>query len=346
MSRTGDYGIKYIENDDSVDIVTDMNGNFEAVSYKLDDLNDKMGDRALAQHKHNLSSNDFTGVLPVSKGGTGASTAAAARTVLGLGTAATRAYTTSVTNGSTSLVTGGAVYNAINNLNINNRTHIVIASYDTKNPLRANADYTCTASNASLILKTAINAVAEGGRIELLDGTYNLQYSEEPIELTTKGITIEGSGHTTIINQPVDENAGEAKSIFIIKGHDVKLKNMTLSDVDVSSPVSVIQQQAQGAIYDSVFFIFYAVGMTGSDCCIYGSGDCKYTRIQNCRVFKGHDISGKIMFSFNHCDSFSGVICGNISTGYNDISVKFASEEHKNNTAIYGHTNIDLRIEP
>ena len=46
MSRTGDYGIKYIENDDSVDIVTDMNGNFEAVSYELDNLNDKIGDCA------------------------------------------------------------------------------------------------------------------------------------------------------------------------------------------------------------------------------------------------------------------------------------------------------------
>lgn len=72
MSRTGDYGIKYIENDDSVDIVTDMNGNFEAVSYELDNLNDKIGDCASVQHNHNLSSSDITGVLPVNKGGTGA----------------------------------------------------------------------------------------------------------------------------------------------------------------------------------------------------------------------------------------------------------------------------------
>lgn len=72
MSRTGDYGIKYIENDDSVDIVTDMNGNFEAVSYELDNLNDEIGDCASAQHNHNLSSSDITGVLPVNKGGTGA----------------------------------------------------------------------------------------------------------------------------------------------------------------------------------------------------------------------------------------------------------------------------------
>ena len=97
MSRTGDYGIKYIENDDSVDIVTDMNGNFEAVSYELDDLNDKMGDRALAQHKHNLSSNDFTGALPVSKGGTG-----------------NTSIDSAPTSGSTKMVTSGGVYEALN----------------------------------------------------------------------------------------------------------------------------------------------------------------------------------------------------------------------------------------
>lgn len=58
----------------------------------------------------------ITGTLAVSKGGTGATTAAAARTNLGLGTAATYGVTTSVTSGSTSLVTSGAVYTALQNV--------------------------------------------------------------------------------------------------------------------------------------------------------------------------------------------------------------------------------------
>lgn len=55
----------------------------------------------------------ITGTLAVTKGGTGATTAAAARTNLGLGGAATYAATTSVASGSNSLVTSGAVYTAL-----------------------------------------------------------------------------------------------------------------------------------------------------------------------------------------------------------------------------------------
>ena len=51
--------------------------------------------------------------IPLSKGGTGASTAADARTALGLGTAATKASTASVTSASTDLVESGGVYTAI-----------------------------------------------------------------------------------------------------------------------------------------------------------------------------------------------------------------------------------------
>lgn len=70
--------------------------------------------KANVEHTHDVD--EIMGTLPLIKGGTGASTAAAARTALGLGTAATIAYTASVTEGSTSLVTSGAVYNAISSL--------------------------------------------------------------------------------------------------------------------------------------------------------------------------------------------------------------------------------------
>lgn len=300
--------------------------------------------KADGTHSHTLTDDSVTGVLPISKGGIGASTVAAARTNLGLGTAATRGVTTAVSNGSTNLVTSGAVYSAISNLNINNRTHIVVATYDTKNPLKANADYTCTSTNASSVLKTAINAVAQGGRVELLDGTYNLQYGEDTIELT-KDITIEGCGYKTTIHQPADENSGEAKPVFIISGQNVKLKSMMLCDNNVTSPVPIIRQQTQGAIYDDVFFIFNAGESSSYGACIRGSNDCNYTRIRNCRVYKGFNNSGIAMFDFSACTGFGGVIGANISSGYNNISVKFANESHKNNTAVYGHKAIDLLTE-
>lgn len=58
------------------------------------------------------------GTLPVAQGGTGATSASSARSNLGLGSAATYSATSSVTSGSSSLVTSGAVYNAINALGI------------------------------------------------------------------------------------------------------------------------------------------------------------------------------------------------------------------------------------
>ena len=313
----------------------------------------KIGDLSVAEliaakadgtHSHTLTDSEIKGTLPISKGGTGASTAAAARTNLGLGTAATKGVTTTVSSGNINLVTSGAVYSAINNLNINNRTHIVVSTYDTKNPLKANADYTCTSTNASSVLKTAINAVALGGTVELLDGTYNLQYDEDAIELT-KAINIVGSGHTTTIHQPFDEVGGEAKPIFIISGQNVRLKGVMLCDKNVTSPVAMIEQQTQGAIYDDVFFIFNAGESSGGGACIKGYNDCNYTRIQNCRVYKGFNDSNRVMFDFGGCAKFGGVIGANISSGYNNISVKFASESHKNNTAVYGHKAIDLLTE-
>lgn len=303
-----------------------------------------IGAKADTDHSHTLTDVSIEGTLPLSKGGTGATTSAGARTNLGLGTAATKGVATTIVSGGTNLVTSGAVYSAINSLNINNRTHIVVASYDTKNPLKANADYTCTSTNASSVMKTAINAVALGGTVELLDGTYNLQYDEDAIELT-KAINIEGSGHTTTIQQPADENAGEAKPIFIISGQNVRLKGMMLCDKNVTSPVAMIEQQTQGAIYDDVFFIFNAAETSSYGACIRGSNDCNYTRIQNCRVYKGFNNSGAAMFDFSNCTGFGGIIGANISSGYNNISVKFASESHKNNTAVYGHKAIDLLTE-
>lgn len=320
---------------------THSQGDITGLVDRLSGLQDDIDSKADDTHTHTVDA--LSGTLPLSKGGTGATTAAGARTNLGLGTAATKGVATAVASGNTNLVTSGAVYSAINNLNINNRTHIVVASYDTKNPLKANANYTCTSTNASSVLKTAINAVALGGTVELLDGTYNLQYDEDAIELT-KAINIVGSGHTTTIQQPADENSGEAKPIFIISGQNVRLKGMMLCDKNVTSPVAMIEQQTQGAIYDDVFFIFNAGESSGGGACIRGYNDCNYTRIQNCRVYKGFNDSNKVMFDFGDCTKFGGVVGANISSGYNNISINFANEGDKNNTAIYGHSNIDIKV--
>ena len=304
MKQTTNYKLKKPDYTDVADIA-DINSNMDIL------------DKELKEHKHNVSS------------------------ITGLGDSATKNVATTVASGNINPVTSGAVYSAISNIKTNNRTHIVISTYDTKNPLKSNADYICNSVNASSILKTALSSINNGGKIELLDGTYNLSYQDTELEIS-KSITIEGQGFNTVIKQPVDADAGEAKAIFNITAQNVNIKNMMLSDADISSPVSMINQSAQGTIYDSIFFIFNSSESSVDDSCVEGTGNCNFTRIQNCRVYKGFKNDDKVMFDYSSCTNFSGVIGGNISSGYGNISVRFNNEGHKNNTAIYGHSNIDI----
>ena len=71
--------------------------------------NKHASDFATASHTHS----DYvskTDTIAIAKGGTGATTAANARTNLGLGSSAVKGYTTQVSSGNTNLVTSGAVY--------------------------------------------------------------------------------------------------------------------------------------------------------------------------------------------------------------------------------------------
>lgn len=241
MKQTTNYKLKKPEYTDIADIA-DINSNMDIL------------DKELKEHKHNVSS------------------------ITGLGNSATKNVATTVASGNINPVTSGAVYSAISNIKTNNRTHIVISTYDIKNPLKSNADYICNSVNASSILKTALSSINNGGKIELLDGTYNLSYQDTELEIS-KSITIEGQDFNTVIKQPVDADAGEAKAIFNITAQNVNIKNMMLSDADISSPVSMINQSAQGTIYDSIFFIFNSSESSVDNSCIEGTGNCNFTRI-------------------------------------------------------------------
>ncbi len=237
---------------------------------------------------------------------------------------------------------------------IKGKTHVVIATYNTQNPLKNNADYVCASTNASAVIRQALAAVQPGGKIELLDGTYNLQYENfgEGIVIN-KSVCIEGpASRSSSINQPKDQEGDEANPIFTIDAHNVTIKNLNLYGVanTCSSPVSIIKQNKTGAFYDNLFFTMNSPSTIRYSCIEGVSGaNCTLTRIQNCRLYRGFNPSISntdfIAFDFRNCAAFSGVIGGNISSGYGSIDVGFATQSHRQATAIYGHTAIDLYIE-
>ncbi len=258
-----------------------------------------------------------------------------------------------MTSGSSNLITSGGVYEAIEEAS--KRTHIVIASYDTLNPLKANADYTCTSTNASDVLTEALSEIAAGGRIELLDGTYNMQWNEAvqgndevySVDINLANVTIEGSGWGTTIVQCQDDD--ETMAAFRISAKNVTIKNLRMSSVSVGSPYPLVIQTDEAAVYENIFFIdneAWTTYFSGESSIlknyglIAGFGSCPYTRILNCRVFRQSGFDYVYMFNFANCDDFSGVIGGNISSCSSSISVLFASEDHQSETVLYGHNAI------
>lgn len=86
-----------------------------------DSVVDLLNNKADVGHTHST----ITGTLSIASGGTGATTARQARINLGLGGAAVKDVTTSVTAGITDLVTSEAVYTALSQKSDNSHTHNV-----------------------------------------------------------------------------------------------------------------------------------------------------------------------------------------------------------------------------
>lgn len=117
----------------------------------------------LDAHSHSLADDDITGVLPITKGGTGAATAAAARTNLGLGAAATNGVSISVASSDTNLVTSGGVYNAIH-------SSVEITADTDLNDLALEGFYFCNSSNSESVTNKVDGVTFFSLRINKISG--------------------------------------------------------------------------------------------------------------------------------------------------------------------------------
>lgn len=87
-------------------------------------------------------------------------------------------------------------------------------------------DYLCTGSNDTTIINNAITSLpTNGGRIILLDGTYNISGR---INIAKKNVILMGNGPSTILNQKA------ASCEVNITGADVTLYNFCISSSTVS----------------------------------------------------------------------------------------------------------------
>jgi len=137
--------------------------------------------------------------VPIAQGGTGATTAAAARTNLGLGTAATKDSTTSVTDGGTGLPTSGAVYSAIDDVRTDLSDYHVVPS---RNHLKVYAPSKSIGTaiqcvrNANDSYTVTISETTASGTdyyITSPDGTTNK--SSRPISEISNGMILSGAAN-------------------------------------------------------------------------------------------------------------------------------------------------------
>lgn len=177
MAYNSNYGFKYPGGGELYN-VEDFNKNFDKVSDELDDIIDMLGDKAPALHKH--SAGDITsGVLPVSRGGTGQSSA----DIFPI-------------SGSSKMVTSGGVYNAL--LRKQGKSCFLVAVYsyadDCDNAYINAADYVfdCSSGYASVSgLNRFIGSLPLGSKVVFAPGSYLIS---DTIQINTR-MYIEGLNH-------------------------------------------------------------------------------------------------------------------------------------------------------
>jgi hypothetical protein len=109
-TRTTNYNLTKPDQTDYYDV--DVNNmNMDIIDFELKSNKDLANSKSSLSHIHALNSDKINGILPVTKGGTGANTVGGARTALGLGAAATRSVTDDLSDTNGNLITAEVVGN-------------------------------------------------------------------------------------------------------------------------------------------------------------------------------------------------------------------------------------------
>ena len=202
--------------------------------YNVEDFNnnaDKLDDFAKAistiianiketinNHSHALNGTAIRGVLPISKGGTGATTASVAAKNLGVDNKADKEHTHSINDITESDTKKIMTADERSKLWQIPKFCYVIAANDTNESIKKYANQKCTGKNDEDTIRMFIDSVPAGSTIYLLPGTYKFN---APLVIF-KAVNLIGSGALTRL---INVNSGY---ILSITSSFVSVQNMQL----------------------------------------------------------------------------------------------------------------------
>ena len=101
----------------------------------------------------------------------------------------------------------------------------VVAANDSSEANKARADYVCDGTDDQVEIQAAIDALpASGGKVALSEGTF---FVRDEVHITKNSVTLEGQGHSTILQLPKRFSADELYMLNI-NASDVSILNLCL----------------------------------------------------------------------------------------------------------------------
>lgn len=244
------YDFEYHTDDEEFD-VEHLNSNFNVAAEEFDAVYDLMTEKASNSHGHNLSNTNISGVLPVSKGGTGANTVDNARNNLGLGNASTRGITDTVEENNDNLMTSNGVYKGI----LSKRLIYTVALSNAAKIFKDKANFIIdTTQNISEQIVSVLNNLnslitndnnLRGTTIMFMPGTYLI--SEDLVLTDYSNFTFKGFAGNTTFN--IESETKIILNSNASKFYNIEFNNIMFNKTDCS--------------YDTTDCIFYCKNING-----------------------------------------------------------------------------------